>query len=262
MSPYLKVCAAFAAAAIALVLPSCSSEPVKPGTDDSEASVNAHARDTIAEGRRIFRYDTFGSEAFWAKTRLHDVIGGTHNGGVGDGITPSRALDVGLKVDLTKVPQAIVPLLQAGSARLSDPAVTLALLKADSVLFDGKAMRPDGKSGATLIPAAFGLAGVNNHTWTGAWGTISYWNAYVANTQMHGQGTFYDPRLADKQKYPTPAAASLANKRDGEDRISAKLAPLHFYQLSLPAPKAPAGAFNKEAAGRGEGVFKGKARWL
>ena len=339
---------ALSVGAALFALYSCNSEPVRPGTDDSEANVNAHAREMIAEGRRIFRYDTFGSEAFWTRTRLHEVIGGSHNGGIGDGITPSKALDVGLKVDLTKLPQGMLPLLQAGSARLSDPAVTLALLKADSVvglkgffdgdrltglgvtcalchstvddslrhgigrrrdgwpnrdlnigaivalapdlsaftqaigvddktvrtvlnswgpgkydaelIFDGKAMRPDGKSGATLIPAAFGLSGVNSHTWTGAWGTISYWNAYVANTQMHGQGTFYDPRLADKQKYPTPAAGALANKRDAEDRITGKLAPLHFYQLSLPTPKPPAGTFDATAASRGEGIFKGKAR--
>jgi hypothetical protein len=66
-------------------------------------------------------------------------------------------------------------------------------------------------------------------------------------TQMHGLGTFYDPRLK-------------ANVRSSEDRVTAKLPALHFYQLSLPAPKAPAGAFDKAAAGRGEGTFKGKAR--
>jgi len=48
-----------------------------------------------------------------------------------------------------------------------------------------------GKSAATVIPAAFGLAGVNLHTYTG-WGSVTYWNAYVANTQMHGKGTFFD----------------------------------------------------------------------
>ena len=61
---------------------------------------------------------------------------------------------------------------------------------------DGKAFRPDGKSASVLIPPAFGLAGVNLHTWTG-WGGISHWNAFVANLEMHGQGTFFDPRLND-----------------------------------------------------------------
>src|SRR6185369_6998031 len=61
---------------------------------------------------------------------------------------------------------------------------------------DGKAFRPDGKSGATLLPPAYGLAGVNLHTYTG-FGSVTYWNAYVATTQMHGSGTFFDARLKE-----------------------------------------------------------------
>ena len=57
---------------------------------------------------------------------------------------------------------------------------------------DGKAFRPDGKTAATLIPEAFGHAGENLHTWTGGWGDVTYWNAYVANLELHGQGNFYD----------------------------------------------------------------------
>ena len=49
-----------------------------------------------------------------------------------------------------------------------------------------------GRSAATLIPPAFGLAGVNLHTYTG-WGSVTYWNAFVANLEMHGKGTFFDP---------------------------------------------------------------------
>jgi hypothetical protein len=59
-----------------------------------------------------------------------------------------------------------------------------------------KGFRPDGRSAAVLIPPAFGLAGVNLHTWTG-WGSVTYWNALVANPEMHGEGTFFDPRLND-----------------------------------------------------------------
>ena len=51
--------------------------------------------------------------------------------------------------------------------------------------------RPDGQSAAILIPPAFGLAGVNLHTWTG-WGSVTHWNAFVANLEMHGKGTFFD----------------------------------------------------------------------
>src|SRR5205807_4261322 len=79
------------------------------------------------------------------------------------------------------------------------------------LILDGKAFRPDGKSAATLIPPAFGLAGVNNHTWTGAWGTVSYWNAFVANLEMHGQGTFSDARLDDPAQFPVAARAGLGH---------------------------------------------------
>ncbi len=66
-------------------------------------------------------------------------------------------------------------------------------------------MRPDGKPAATLLPAAFGLAGVNLHTYNG-WGSVTYWNAYVANTQMQGKGMFFDPRMQDAQQYPCSSA--------------------------------------------------------
>src|SRR5205085_735122 len=105
------------------------------------------------------------------------------------------------------------------------------------------------KPAATLNPAAFGLAGVNNHTWTGAWGNVSYWNAYVGNLEMHGKGTFFDPRLDDAEKYPVAARTKQGHKRDSEDRITPKLPALHFYQLALPVPAAPPGSFDASAAG-------------
>ena len=73
------------------------------------------------------------------------------------------------------------------------------------VNIDGKAFRPDGKSAATRIPAAYGHLGENLHTWTGGFGNVTYWNAYVANLQMHGKGNFNDPRLNDPAKYPVAA---------------------------------------------------------
>src|ERR1700694_365136 len=66
---------------------------------------------------------------------------------------------------------------------------------------DGKALRPDGKRACTLIPPALGLAGVNLHTWTG-FGSVSYWNAYVAATEMHGSGTYFDARVKNAEQYP------------------------------------------------------------
>ena len=124
---------------------------------------------------------------------------------------------------------------------------------------DGKVKSPDGKSAATMMPSAFGLAGVNQHTWTGGWGTVTYWNAYVANTQMYGQGTFFDPRLDNAKQYPVAAKAGWGHKRDAKDLITAKLPALHFYQLAMPAPKAPAGSYDMAAAQRGQTLFNGKA---
>jgi cytochrome c peroxidase len=120
-------------------------------------------------------------------------------------------------------------------------------------------MRPDGKNAATLIPAAFGLAGQNVHTYTG-WGSVPYWNAYVANTQMHGKGTFVDPRLSDTERFPVVARSGFDNKRDTPDLITSKLAALHFYQLAIPAPEPPKDSFNADAAKRGEAVFTGAAK--
>lgn len=130
----------------------------------------------------------------------------------------------------------------------------------DAELFmDGKAFRPDGKSAATLIPPAFGLAGVNLRTWTG-WGSVTHWNAFVANLEMHGQGTFYDPRLNDAAQFPVAARAGFGNVRHDPDLVTSKLGPLHFYQLAIPAPKPPQGSFDEQAAIRGKQVFDGAGK--
>jgi hypothetical protein len=124
---------------------------------------------------------------------------------------------------------------------------------------DGKALRPDGKRACTLIPQAFGLAGVNLHTWTG-FGSVPYWNAYVAATEMHGSGTFFDARLAQKDQYAVAAKSGAHNVRSATDKITAKLPALHYYQLSIPAPKPPAGSYDDAAAARGKTLFAGKAK--
>jgi hypothetical protein len=129
----------------------------------------------------------------------------------------------------------------------------------DAELFmDGKGFRPDGKTAATLIPPAFGLAGVNLHTWTG-WGGISHWNAFVANLEMHGQGTFFDPRLDDATKFPIAAREKFGHVRAEEDRVTPLLPALQIYQLALPVPEAPRGSYDRYAAKRGEVLFNGKA---
>lgn len=127
-----------------------------------------------------------------------------------------------------------------------------------TLLLDGKAFRPDGGSAAVLIPPAFGLVGVNLHTWTG-WGSLTHWNALVAVLAMQGKGIFFDPRLMDAVKFPIAAANGFDNVRRTPDRVTPKLGALHFYQLALPAPKPPRGSFDEAAAERGEALFNGTA---
>ena len=316
-----------------------------------DPSVREYANGLLTEGMRTFRFDTFGSEDFWGgKLKLHQAIQGEKHGGTGSGLSPKKALELGLKVDMDAVPKEVAAGIKSGKIDLNDPANTLALLKADAVVgvtgffekdgkslksvgiqcalchstvddkfmpgiggrldgwpnrdldigaivalapnlepfvemlqvseaevkkaitawgpgkfdaqlnLDGKAFRPDGKTAATLNPPAFGLAGVNNHTWTGAWGTVSYWNAYVGNLEMHGKGSFFDPRLDDAEKYPVAARTKQGHKRDSEDRITAKLPALHFYQLALRTPEPPKGSFDDSAAERGEKIFAEKAK--
>jgi hypothetical protein len=134
---------------------------------------------------------------------------------------------------------------------------------------DGKAFNPqqitDGVvtgtnvSGSTVIPPAFGLAGVNLHTWTG-WGSVPYWNAYVAVLQMHGQGTFQDSRLDDAAQFPLAAANNFGHVVNTPDLVTSKLPALHAYQLSLLAPAPPAGSFDAAAAARGQALFNGDAQ--
>ncbi|HEY8370585.1 MAG TPA: hypothetical protein VIM86_14855 [Thermodesulfobacteriota bacterium] len=314
-----------------------------------DRAVDRHARRLVEEGRRIFRFDTFGDEAFWGDTLgLHRAIAGEALGGVGPGLSPSAALALGLKVDVEALPRPLVRRLRAGTVDLDAPATTLELLRLNAVVgltgffddggglrsigiqcalchstvddslapgigrrldgwanrdldvgaivalapdleafatllevdestvrtvlrswgpgkfdaelvLDGKAFRPDGKSAATLIPPAFGLAGVNLHTWTG-WGSVTHWNAFVATLEMHGKGTFFDPRLADETRFPIAARAGFADVRSDPDLITGKLAALHVYQLAIPAPTPPAGSFDADAAARGEALFTGKAR--
>lgn len=177
----------------------------------------------------------------------------------------NRDLNVGLIASLSPNLQPVADLLSLGGVTVDVDTVKRVLRswgpgKFDAELFlDGKAFRPDGKSAATLIPPAFGLAGVNLHTWTG-WGSVTHWNAFVANLEMHGKGTFFDPRLNDALQFPVAARAGFGNVRNTPDLITAKLAALHFYQLAIPAPTPPKGSFDELAAARGKGVFEGKAK--
>jgi hypothetical protein len=89
----------------------------------------------FAEGRDIFRNDTFGSEAFWGgKLQLHRAIEGEKLGGVGPGLTAREALQAGLKVDVAKLPRILVEAIKGGSVSLEKPDTTVELLRADAVV--------------------------------------------------------------------------------------------------------------------------------
>lgn len=173
----------------------------------------------------------------------------------------NQDLNVGQIVALSPNLQPVADLLGADVPTVKTVLTSWGPGKFDAELFlDGKAFRPDGKPAAVLIPPAFGLAGVNQHTWTGSWGTVSYWNALVANLEMHGKGTFFDPRLDDANQFPIAAANHFGHTTNDPDLITPKLPALHFYQLAIPAPQPPKGSFNEEAAKRGDELFSGKAK--
>ena len=255
----------------------------------------------IAEGQRIFRFETFGDEQLWTdKLRLNEVVE--------KNVDPTTALKVGLKVDADALPPGILEKVD-----LKSPATTVALLKMNAVVglqatvdannhitrlgvtcalchstvdnsvmagigrrkdgwpnrdlnvgaiialspaltADKKAVyqswgpgkydprhNQDGKNTPLVLPPAYGLAQVKNETYT-AEGPISYWNAYVAVTQMGGQGNFSDPRLGIDVKH-------------SPDMVTSKLPALRAYQHSLPAPPPPAGSFDAAIAERGRTVF-------
>ncbi|UJR82875.1 hypothetical protein [Sandaracinus amylolyticus] len=175
---------------------------------------------------------------------------------------PNRDLNVGAIAALSPNLTPFTELLQVDEATVRTVLMSWGPGKFDAeLILDGRAFRPDGRSGATLMPAAFGLTGVNLHTYTG-WGSVPYWNAFVAVLEMGGIGNFYDPRLDDATRFPVAARARLGHRVVplSEDRVTPQLAGLHAYQLSLPVPTPPAGSFDAAAAERGRAVFEGVAR--
>jgi hypothetical protein len=298
---------------IAFATLSCGDEikPTEPATTSPPLSAQGPLNPRlVAEGRQIFRFDTYGDETFWTDTlRLHEVIRSA--------VSPETALSVGLKVDVDALPAEIKAGLQAKTIDLNAPATTVTLLKLGAVVgvigqvdadnrltriglscafchstvdnsfaegighrLDGWpnrdlnvgaiiALSPvptaaqkavynswgpgmydprfnqDGKNIPVVIPPAFGLRHVKREIYTGD-DTVSYWNAYVAITQMHGHGHFADPRIGVDVNNPP-------------DLVSSKLKPLRVYQFSLGTPEPLAGSFNRESAKRGRAVFNGVA---
>ena len=171
----------------------------------------------------------------------------------------NRDLNVGAIIGLAPNLQPIATLLHVDVATVHKVLNAWGPGKFDAeLLLDGKGFQPDGRSDATLIPPAFGLAGVNLHTYTG-WGSIPYWNAFVAVLEMHGQGTFFDPRLDNAAQFPIAAENHFGHVVANPDLVTAALPGLQAYQLSLRAPAPPAGSFDPAAAARGKALFDGPA---
>ena len=294
------------------LLIACRDEPTSPRRTDPDAAVGTPMGLGLrAQGREIFRFDTYGDETFWSDTlRLHEVIRRS--------VSPTAALGLGLKVDVSALPAEVRAALRKGTLDLDAPATTVALLKLNAVVglvgrvnandvltrvgttcalchstvdnsfapgigrrLDGwpnrdldvgavvalsPALTPaqravyeswepgmydprfniDGRNLPVVIPPAFGLRDVKREIYTGD-GPVSYWNNYVAVTQMHGHGQFVDPRIG----------VSVSNP---PDLVSSKLQALRAYQFSLETPAPPEGGFDKAAAQRGRALFDGAAR--
>ncbi|HET7317821.1 MAG TPA: hypothetical protein VFK23_01675 [Nitrospirota bacterium] len=187
----------------------------------------------------------------------------------------NQDLNVGAIVNLSPDLTPVATLLSPALPGITQDTVRTVLQswgpgKFDAELFmDGKAFNTNqtvnsvvtgtNVPAATLIPPAYGLAGVNLHTSAG-WGSVTYWNAFVGNLEMHGKGTFFDPRLNNPTKYPVATAAGFFNVRSNPDLVTSKLASLQMYQLNIPAPTPPAGSFDAAAADRGKLVFNGKGQ--
>jgi cytochrome c5 len=230
--------------------------------DDPATTLALLKLDAVVGVRGTFRDDGSLQSVGITCALCHSTVDNSFAPGIGHRLDgwANRDLNVGAIANLSPNLKPVADLLGVDEATVRTVLQSWGPGKFDAELFlDGKAFRPDGKSAATLIPPAFGLPGVNLHTWTG-WGSVTHWNAFVANLEMHGQGTFYDPRLNDPVKFPIAARAGFANVRNNPDLITAKLPALHFYQLAIPAPAAPPGSFDPPAAVRGQAVFNDQAK--
>jgi hypothetical protein len=91
----------------------------------------------VRKGREIFRFDTFGDEQLWTTVlRMHEVI---------PTVDPVTALGVGLKVDVEALPRATIRALRAGDVDLTDPAITLDLLRLNAIVGVKGQVNDDGE---------------------------------------------------------------------------------------------------------------------
>lgn len=302
-----------------------SDDDYNPVSDGDDLDLPPLDEALVAEGKQVFRYETFGDESFWTDVlQMNEVIQAA--------VSPAVALGVGLKVDVEALPSELATAILAGQVDLEDPQSTLVLLQNNAVVgvkgeviqaddgslqltrmgitcalchstvdnsatygigkrLDGWPNRDldpgliislspaldqatkdiyaswgpgmydprfnhDGLSNPVVIPPAYGLYGLPKAIFTGDGdidhepaGPVAYWNRYVAVTQMHGHGYFFDERLDNWE----------VDYREDDDLVTDKLPALQAYQFSISAPTPPANSFNQEAADRGKNLFYGKA---
>jgi mono/diheme cytochrome c family protein len=157
----------------------------------------------------------------------HSTVDNSFAPGIGNRMDgwANTTLNVGAIVALSPaVPESLKAILRTWGPGKYDPRINF-----------------DGRNTPLVIPPAYGLNGVAAETFTGD-GPVSYWNAYVAVTQMHGIGTFQDARLG-------------INVVRTPDRVTPVLDALRHYQFSINAPPPPAGSFDAAASSRGRLVF-------
>src|SRR5688500_5910366 len=143
---------------------------------DFDAQIQNNAKRMLEEGKKIFRFDTFGSEDFWGgQLRLHEAIVGQKLGGVGPGLSPKMALSLGLKVDAEALPADLVAQIKAGKVDMNDPASTVALLKANAVVGVTAFLNADGTARSVGIQCALCHSTVDDSFAPGIGGRLDGW---------------------------------------------------------------------------------------
>jgi hypothetical protein len=196
--------------------------------DDPAVTLQLIKQNAVLGVIRTFNNNTLEKVGFTCAL-CHSTVDNSVGPGIGERIDglANRDLNVGAIIATAPNLQSLVNLLRLApqNADITAQPVRSVLNtwgpgKFDAELFpDGKAFNPQqvtngvvtgaNVSGATLLPNARGLSGHNLHTWTGGWGTVTYWNAFVAVNELHGIGTFFDERFDDATQFPIAAAARL-----------------------------------------------------
>ena len=148
---------------------------------------------TLAEGRQIFRFETFGDEQFWTDTaRMHEVVQ--------TGVSPATALSVGLKVDADAIPADVAQAIKDGTVDLNSPATTLALLKLNAVVgLKGTVATVNGRDTLTRLGVTCALchSTVNNSFAPGIGNRLDGW----PNTDLNiGAIIALSPAITPAQK--------------------------------------------------------------